>query len=97
MSFFTSASGSGRSTPKCSALLGHGVAVELIGELSEDRAAEGQVTQVIFERGKAGNSLSADTEGGHAIGDHLLCLRNDLEDRPAQCLQGAALGLLEPA
>src|SRR3954466_721831 len=44
--------------------LGHRVAVELVGELPQDRAAEWQVTQVILERGKPGDALAAHAESG---------------------------------
>ncbi len=39
--------------------LGHRVAVELVSKPREDRAAERQVAQVILERGKAGDRLTA--------------------------------------
>jgi hypothetical protein len=76
--------------------LGHRVAVKLIGELSEDRTAEGQVAQVILERGEAGDSLTAYPEGGNAVGDHLFGVGNDLEDREPQRLECARSGSSTP-
>ena len=70
-------------------------ALELIGELPEDRAAEWQVAQVILERGKAGDGLAAGAEGGNPVRDDLLSVRDDLEDRAAKCLRRAPLRLID--
>src|SRR5213082_2763060 len=75
--------------------LGHREVLELIGELPQDRAAEWQVAQVIFERGKASDDLAAHAEGGNTVRDHLLSVRNDLKDGAAQCLKRAAPRLIE--
>lgn len=77
--------------------LGHGVSAELIPQAIQDRAAERQVAQVILERSEARDDLALYTEGGNAVRDHLLSLRGDLEDCPAQRLKGAALGLVDSA
>jgi hypothetical protein len=75
--------------------LGHRVAVELIRKLREDRAAERQVAQVILERGKASDRLTAYPESRNAVGDHLFRVRDDLEDRAPQRLKRAAARLLD--
>jgi len=75
--------------------LGHRVALKLIGDLREDGAAEWQVAQVILERGKAGDGLTAHAEGGHAVRDHPLGVWDDLKNGPAQCLKRAALRLID--
>jgi hypothetical protein len=77
--------------------LGHRVAVEFVGKLREDRTAERQVAQVIFERGKAGDGLTTCPEGRNAVGDHLFRVRDDLEDRAPQRLKRAAARLLDAA
>ena len=64
ISFFTSAFGKGAVDPEVQGALGHRVALELVGKLREDRAAERQVAQVILERGKTGDRLTADPEPG---------------------------------
>ncbi len=46
---------------------------------------------MISERGKAGDRLTTNAEGGNAIGDHLFGVWDDLEDGRSQCLKGAAL------
>src|ERR1035441_2720055 len=74
--------------------LGHRVAVELTRELREDRAAERQVAQVILERGKAGDRLTAYPESRHAVGDHFFRIPDDLEDPAPQGLKRAAARLL---
>ena len=75
--------------------LGHREALELIGELPQDRAAEWQVAQVILERGKASDCLAAHAEGGNTVRDHLFSVRDDLEDGAAKCLKRVALRLIE--
>jgi hypothetical protein len=77
--------------------LRHRESAELIPELSQDRAAERQVAQVVLERGEASDDLALHTESRNAVGEHLLSLRKDLKDRPAQRLKRAALGLIESA
>ena len=49
---------------KVQGALGHRVALELIGERPEYRAAERQVAEVILEGRKAGDDLALDAEGG---------------------------------
>ena len=56
---------------------------------------KGRSTQMVLERGEAGDRLATDAEGRNAIGDHFLCFRDDLEDRPTQALERAAFRLLE--
>ena len=80
---------------KVEGALGHRVALELVGKLREDRAAERQVTQVISERDKAGDRLTSYAEGGNAVGDHLFGVWDDLENGPSQCLKRAALRLID--
>jgi NADPH-dependent 2,4-dienoyl-CoA reductase/sulfur reductase-like enzyme len=75
--------------------LGHRVTLKVIGKRSEDGAAERQVTQVVLECGETGNRLAVYPEGWHPVGEHLLGVWDDLEDRPAQCLERAALRLVD--
>jgi hypothetical protein len=67
---------------KVKGALGHRAALELVGKLPEDRAAERQVTHVISERGKAGDRCTSYAEGGNAVGDHLFGVWDDLENGP---------------
>src|SRR5437588_5079099 len=71
------------------------VALELRAQAAQDAAAEGQVAQVVLEGGEACDHLPFDAERGDPVGDALLGLGNDLEDRAPQRLQGGAFGLLE--
>ena len=75
--------------------LGHRVALNLIGKLRQDGAAEREVTQMVRERGKAGNCLTFYTERWDAVRDHLFGVWDDLENSSAQCLKRAALRLID--
>ena len=75
--------------------LGPRVARQLVGQLRENRAAERQVAQVASKRSEPGNRLTAYTEGRNTIGDDLLSIRNDLQNRAAKRLERGALGLLD--
>ncbi len=93
MSFLTSAFG--RGDGEVQGTLGHRVALKLIGELRQDRATERQVAEVSLERREARHRAATKSERWNAIRDHLFGLREDLENRPAQRLKRAALGLLD--
>ena len=77
--------------------LRHRVALELIGELRQGRAAERQITQVVPKCGKACDGPTFHTEGRYTVGDDLFSLGHDLEDRAAKSLKRSALWLLERA
>ena len=55
----------------------------------------GEVAEVILECCEPGNRPSVQLESGHAIGDALLCIRDDLQNGPAQLCQRALFGLVE--
>lgn len=74
--------------------LGPGVALQLVVELCEDGAAERQVAQVILERREPGDGRTAYAKGENAVGDHLFGVWHHLENAAAQCLERAALRLL---
>src|SRR5208282_1267238 len=71
------------------------VALELVLKLWENGAAVRQVTQVVLERSEPRDGLSPDLEGRHAVGDPLLGLGQDAENRLPQPGQGAAPGLVQ--
>ena len=50
---------------------------------------------MIPEGGEAGNDLAPDAERRNTVGDPLVSLWNDFQDRAAQRLKGAALGLID--
>jgi hypothetical protein len=77
--------------------LGHRVTRELVGQLRQNRTAERQVAQMMSERREAGDRRTADTEGRNTVGDHLLGIGDDLENRPAERRQRRALGLFDGA
>ena len=52
---------------------------------------------MILEGRLAGNDPALDPEGGNLVRDHLLGVRDDLEDRAPQRLERAALRLLDPS
>ena len=54
-----------------------------------------QVAQMVFERGEPGDGLSADLEGRESVGDALLGLGEEVEDRLAQLGQRGALRLFQ--
>jgi len=54
---------------------------ECIAKLRKYRAAVGQVTKVVLESSKSSDDLALYPEGRHAVGNALLSLGNDLEDR----------------
>jgi hypothetical protein len=60
----------------------------------KNRAAERQVAQVILKGSKTGDCLALNAERRHTVRDHLFGFRDDLENRAAQCLERAALRLL---
>ena len=49
------------------------------------------------KRREAGNRRTADTECRNTIGDQLLGIGDDLENRPAKRLQRLTLGLIDTA
>jgi len=53
-----------------------------------------QVAQVVLKRGEPGDGLSPDLEGWESVGDPLLGLGEDVEDRLTQLGQRCALRLL---
>ena len=77
--------------------LGHRVALKLIGELRQDRAAERQVAEVSLERREARDRAATKSERWNAIRDHLFGLRKDLcrESSRAAFAKRVALGLLD--
>ncbi len=75
--------------------LGHCVTLELALQPTQDRPAERQVAEVCPERCQAGEDPALDTERGYAIGDHLLGVGDQREDRLTHRLQRAALGLIQ--
>ena len=54
-----------------------------------------QVAQVVLKRGEPGDCFSPDLEGWESVGDPLLGLGEDIEDRLAQLSQRCALRLLQ--
>ena len=50
---------------------------------------------MIPEGGEAGDDLAPDAERRNAVEEPLLSLWNDFQDRAAQRLKGAALGLID--
>jgi hypothetical protein len=72
ISFSTSGTGSGWSMLKRKAP--DEVAYPVSSSLScgKDRAAVGEIAQMILKRGEPGDCLSPDLEGGHAVGDPLV-------------------------
>lgn len=72
--------------------LGHRVPAELAAELV-NRAAERQVAQVVFERSEACDDLAVHSEGGDAIGESFLGLRDDLKNHATQRLEAPTLRL----
>lgn len=95
ISFCTSAIGSGLSPGEAESALRPGVSLKLLCQLPEDRSAERQIAEVIVERHEARDDPAANSERRNAVGDPLLGLRNDVQDRVAQRLEGAALGLID--
>lgn len=55
----------------------------------------GQIAEMVFESRKPSDDLALDPERRHPIGNALLGFGKDVEDGPAQRLQGAALRLLQ--
>ena len=53
--------------------------------------------KVVAVRRYGGEDLALHAEGGDAVGNHLLGVGGDLEDRAAQRLKRAALRLLDTA
>ena len=53
-----------------------------------------QVAQVVLKRGEPGDGPSPDLEGWESVGDPLLGLGEDVEDRLTQLGQRCALRLL---
>src|SRR4029078_12899068 len=77
--------------------LRHRVALELVGQLTQHRAAEGQVAQVTLERCEACDVPTVDAERRHVVRDDLFSIGGELENRATQLFERAALGLLEHA
>lgn len=69
------------------------VALKLIGNLDEDRAAEGQVAEVIPKGRKPGDDLSVQPKRGDAVRDRLFGFRDDFENRAAERLERGSLRL----
>jgi hypothetical protein len=55
----------------------------------------GQIAEVVLERREPRDDLAVDSERGHAVGNALLGIGNNVKDRPTQMLQGGALSRIE--
>jgi hypothetical protein len=68
---------------------------ELAGQFGENRAAVGQVAQVVLEGGKARDRLALDLETGHAVGDALLGVGDHSQDVAAEPAERRALRFIQ--
>src|ERR1700736_459307 len=78
---------------KCSR--GGRVTFQFFAELDEHRPAVRQVAEMVLKRGEACDRLAADLERRGAIGDALVSVGQDVQDRFTQLGQGAALRLIQ--
>src|SRR5258708_15220638 len=71
------------------------VTFQFCAELHEPRSAVRQVTEMALKRGEACDRLAADIERRGAIGDALVSVGQDVQDRLTQLVQGAAHRLIQ--